>query len=1324
MDGIDSSRRSTSAFDSPTFSLDMAMNIDRPVGSMSISPCGRDVALGSRQGLHIIDLDHPYSPPRHLPHHTPWEVADVQWSPFAARDYWVISTSNQKALVWNIATPPGRSAVEFVLHGHTRAITDINFSAHDPDILATCAVDSFVHCWDLRTPKRPVATFCDWFAGATQVKWNRQDSHIIASSHDKCLRIWDNRKGAIPVRSIEAHGTKIYGVDWNRTKPTAVVTCSLDKTIKFWDYQNLDDKPERVIETPFPVWRARHTPFGSGICAMPQRGNNDLHLYDSRPQDLSERGGAPEHVHKFEGHRDQVKEFLWRPRGNIVDGADNREFQLVSWGLDRDLRLHRISDKSLAKVGFVKGEPVLAKYVYTRKDADYKSFRDDPSESPQGQNSTHRDSSGSNGEKQGGTIRGMLSLNINRSSGPFTGAHNEKGTMTSRVGMNARSRARRDINLIEWMKGVRIGKTKTNGPLGRNGSAHDPQAYLPQNFISENAWDTPESLFDEITYVGDTYKNVTFEKLDSQNRLATLSMNGPWGKGEKPVHVKLSIQFPEEYPESAHPTFSVQKTSSMSDKAYEMLSGGVQLIAREYVSRKRGCLEPAVCFLLGERGLEDSTLLSDDEGPSDSSSEEGDRVAPEMSSLPPDELDLTGNDPLSVANAYANVPRPKTCGAIFAEDGRLVCFFQPKEEESKAIIDSVTLQDSERSAARSLRLFEGFGRINPTSPESRPKTSSIGGEFTEERDDSDDDWTDSSRSSSTNDVSNLAKGLPRLPWGQSVFDQKKKHGPLSTDQSQISGNTGSGGKGSQSKSKSIVSIRPIDPELQPCRKDLAEKYMVLGSGVEICDHNAKVAASVGEQGLEITWKLLKLVLNDEVPLQVAQIRAATPILVIAKTALRTLPRRDSGIDITFDKEAAQQPPPQFKGTVNWGLHPFGSTWLIPRIFDHYERTGDIQMLAMLVCALTPSPPLKSSDPSAIPVRNLSKPHSPHPQPQTTYYPTSDIALALRHSPLVIPPTPKVHHAPSHSQPPSSHATPPLRSHPNSHPYSAGTTPPFPSRLSPAYLSSHPNSLSTSPEQTHSGRSHPHHSVAPPSPTAVRKRPSPVEAVLTNLATSGVTWGANTIFGSAPSHPAQRANSKRFRPGIQQSLTPEMGEPFSASEADEEAGRGQIQLQPKLQRFRLKRKNLQLFDEEAQGRSGLLGWDPWRGDGYRRAYAEMLGIWGLEVQRVAVKGLDSRRKEDEVVEVKVPRAGKGKEETVRSEEIELLRDCGACGERIERGRKVCKTCRAKVGGTVCSWCRKAVRGLVMVENCGAVFCRDCEEKSGFCCEDEKAAKGED
>lgn len=57
----------------------------------------------------------------------------------------------EKLLVWNL-NYSGSRAIEHVFHAHTRAISDINWSPHQPDILATCSVDTYVHLWDLREP--------------------------------------------------------------------------------------------------------------------------------------------------------------------------------------------------------------------------------------------------------------------------------------------------------------------------------------------------------------------------------------------------------------------------------------------------------------------------------------------------------------------------------------------------------------------------------------------------------------------------------------------------------------------------------------------------------------------------------------------------------------------------------------------------------------------------------------------------------------------------------------------------------------------------------------------------------------------------------------------------------------------------------------------------------------------------------------------------------------------------------------------------------------------------------------------------------------------
>lgn len=117
----------------PTFGKSLSLKVDGGFNAVSINPSGRDIVLASRQGLYIIDLDDPFTPPRWLHHITPWQVADVQWSPHPAKPYWIVSTSNQKAIIWNLAKSSS-NAIEFVLHGHSRAITDINFNPQHPDV--------------------------------------------------------------------------------------------------------------------------------------------------------------------------------------------------------------------------------------------------------------------------------------------------------------------------------------------------------------------------------------------------------------------------------------------------------------------------------------------------------------------------------------------------------------------------------------------------------------------------------------------------------------------------------------------------------------------------------------------------------------------------------------------------------------------------------------------------------------------------------------------------------------------------------------------------------------------------------------------------------------------------------------------------------------------------------------------------------------------------------------------------------------------------------------------------------------------------------------
>ncbi|KAF9364972.1 hypothetical protein BGX34_011882 [Mortierella sp. NVP85] len=597
-----------------TMTQQLTIHVEQPVGSMSISPTSRDVVLAARKGLFIIDLENPYEPPRVLHHLTKWEVADVQWNPHFSRENWIASTSNQKALIWNLAHNAPR-AVELILHAHNRAISDINWSPFHPDLLATCSVDTFVHLWDLRTPKKPVNSFCAWTAAATVVKFNRKDEFTLASAHDTKVEVWDTRKGSSSFISIQAHKQKINGVDWSRKHKNHLVTCSLDKMIKFWD---IDDPKEAINEivTKSPVWRARHTPFGHGILTMPQRTETALSLWN--------RDHPEEPVCKFEGHTDTVKEFVWRIR-DVGDSEGDRMFQLVTWSKDQHLRLWPISEKMLEAMDHKATTPIDP--VPIPPTYECMSFRDPP---PMNMAVTP--------SKALSTLR-VLAGNRLSTMTPF------RTTMSTRtlgpVGNHGGFyRDRKAPSPLVWMQGVRM--VKPSGDLG----------------IPDRA--SPQTVATEIAAVGQKFQTVKFEKVNVAGRTCTISLNS-LRPNEGGAFLRVNITFPQFYPKQAPPTFEIQKSGMLSMQTRGQISANLDRIAATHASRGLPCLEAIIRCLLGE-DKRDEVL----EKGLDDSDEDDTIVNPLRKSR--------GRDNAGDKKDH-QVPFPCLCGAVFATNGKLVTFF-------------------------------------------------------------------------------------------------------------------------------------------------------------------------------------------------------------------------------------------------------------------------------------------------------------------------------------------------------------------------------------------------------------------------------------------------------------------------------------------------------------------------------------------------------------------------------------------------------------------------------------------------------------------------
>ncbi|ROW10160.1 hypothetical protein VMCG_02111 [Cytospora schulzeri] len=1210
-----------SAYDSESFDADGTIHVDGLVGSATISPSGRDVALASPEGLAIIDLDSPYSPPRRLSSHgLPWLVVDVQWSPFAFRDYWVASTANHRCLVWNLNLRDDSTsgAIEHSLQGHSRAITDINFSAHHPDLLATCAVDGYVHCWDLRRPRQPALTFCDWFAGATQVKYSRQDPFIIASSHDRWLHIWDERKSSEPLRSISAHTSKIYGIDWNRFIATSIVTCSLDKSIKFWDYSKGEDVPERVIRTDFPVWRARHTPFGSGLLAMPQNEPGHLYLFDRRTQPDTPKDGPVEPVATFEGHGDhKAKEFLWRSRGNIDDGIDNREFQLVSWGEDNKLRLARPDPSVLESIGYVKGMEARKNLVITRKGATYKTFRtvDDGNH--------HRRTATMSDPRTGGIRQSALTQGMKIQPSRTGPSWRGPSMKAKNAGTGKVDRSQAQMN---WMRGITMTKRKsgTNSPQR---AASKDSAMFGLGFHDDH-WGEPESLQEEFVRISTQLPNVKWDSIDMDTLILNASLKGPWGVDRDEIFIKVKVDIPHAYPKTKAPKFIIDKNAFMPAGTHEKLENEVHQIAQQHLKRKQNCLAAAFSYLLGEADLTQSTTFFknvrdlDDEMDvlgDESSSEDSDIDIPAGASASmsmSQELSASteiGN-PLAPSNRPAIPPVIRTAGARFSNDGRLVCFFPTKDAKL------FTPNDTIKERPKDQPTFAGFGRLTQDSPP--PRHRNFDGEASTDVLSALSDDSDDSSSSSESDLTTMHKISLWYRPGRGLHKTWSANGSLRSSAAGTGPGTGTGTGTSRrrpGRPKNIISMHNMQ-NILPSKKQFAEEYSIFGDGAQVCEHNAQVAEKHGDYDLVNIWRYSALLLRSDIPLELHEhCQKNRSVLVIAKDVLSRYRGNDS-----------RENEGELRGRVKWGHHPLAQEF-VSDLFDYFERIADVQMLAMLSCIFG-----ESSTEHSVPYAesHLTQPETPlamkAPSFSLEYFPTdaAEWSLERRSGYSSAVTTPGTVHTPVIF---SDTDSPDVlwMGDPGSQSYSTGETPPprsFRDQLSDIDPT---QSISTSPNDRSIRRSQSalasaltlnssrgFTSIASSSPPG-RKRPSPAERILENIShiQGNITWGGSTYFG-APS---------------------ELTDTARTSISDDEFRRDDLVSMIPMS-VTVKVEDETAFDDDGWLATPLL--DPSRHPNYasyRYAYAEMLQMWRLPLTRLEIMKFNVL-KEDSMEQLRRTSAG--------------------------------------------------------------------------------------
>ncbi|CCH60899.1 hypothetical protein TBLA_0D04020 [Henningerozyma blattae CBS 6284] len=876
-------------YQSPTFGKSLSLRVDGGFNAVSINPSGRDVVLASRQGLYVINLDDPFSPPRWVYDKTPWQVADVQWCPHPAKPYWVVSTSNQKAIIWNLARS-SVNAVEYVLHGHSRAVTDITFNFDHPDLLATCSIDTYIHAWDMRSPNRPFYTTTDWHSGASQVQWNYKQSNILASAQGNDVCIWDLRMGSTPLYKLSDHSGSVNNIDFNKHRGTEIMTSSNDGTVKFWDYSKSSTRPMKTIRTNFPVWRGRYSPFGEGFLVMPTvGGGNSVFMQNLSPKDFEEEDSVESNlqpVYVFKGHTNFVTDFIWRSRHSYNTDIDDREFQLITWSKDCDLRLWPLTDDIYENMDFERGKRLQEKFP----NYEYSSYNREPESSHIMPKDSYK-------------------------------ARKEIFVTTSGTRNN------NDLNHITWLSGVRMNHSNSS-----------------EDLFKTNKY---QNLGEEVSAIGHKFPKIVFEKISVSTGELIITLNGPWSEitpGES-IFLRIEVQIPNKYPSKGRiPIFHIEENSNLSQNQRSKIISSLKDISKKYSELNLYCLEPCIKFILGEEvdlnnladGKDDfsSFDLADklyfEDFSSLSSSDILSKNLSDLSSDSEDEsfkVDLAKQQSNPLTNNMAgrdlqfdSTPVPNECGAVWSPTGQLFCFFTNNSSSNKAQNNFLKLRvkmnlknnNLKRSELKSIMEDKGPNQANSNNEQSkniRPKRyvdiiaassnnlSSNNFTYSSDNDDSNEESSDEFSDD----------------WGDILKNDlnfKTKFSTMNEFLPQVLTSLQSGSmKGLESlrKTKNCV-IQKDFSYLIPDKRELALEYQFIDAHPEeLARINASVSNSYGYDEISHCWQALS--------------------------------------DLLMEQEDVNP------YTLIWDNHPMGIRWFINQAIIYFESQNNLQMLAMLACVL-------------------------------------------------------------------------------------------------------------------------------------------------------------------------------------------------------------------------------------------------------------------------------------------------------------------------------------------------------------------------------------
>lgn len=121
-----------------------------------------------------------------------------------------------------------------VLKGHTRGISDVDFSPIDNNVLATCSDDLTIRLWFINEQKC-FKILRKHTYHVTTVRFTSKGNVLISGSADETITIWDIKLGKT-IKTLAAHADPILSLSIS-SDSTIIVSASYDGLMRLFDLE-------------------------------------------------------------------------------------------------------------------------------------------------------------------------------------------------------------------------------------------------------------------------------------------------------------------------------------------------------------------------------------------------------------------------------------------------------------------------------------------------------------------------------------------------------------------------------------------------------------------------------------------------------------------------------------------------------------------------------------------------------------------------------------------------------------------------------------------------------------------------------------------------------------------------------------------------------------------------------------------------------------------------------------------------------------------------------------------------------------------------------